>query len=274
MSTIASATARDDNSFARLLTMYRLWAGLSQGQLAQAARLSRTYVYHLERGQRARPSPHAARALARALELKGAEREAFYEVVATLTGEAPARDDDPDELFDLFNLVALGVANAAYPAHGLDRLYRVTCWNDAALQLFAVDDASLGMTRPHLLSILFDPRNRARFRPWEPLARRLVADFKWHTSTLTHVPEYKALWRELRALPDFRRISDVTPVAGAPSPIFVMGVQHPTLGALALRTATTLFGNLRDHYIITYVPGDSRTLDAFNRMGWRGGVRG
>ncbi len=61
---------------------------------------------------------------------------------------------------------------------------------------------------------------------------------------------------------------------GVPSPIFVIGVQHPTLGTLALRTATTLFGNQRDHYIITYVPGDARTLDAFDRMGWnRAGTR-
>src|ERR671936_1592463 len=85
--------------FAHLLEEYRQRAGLSLGQLAQAARLSRTYVYHLERGQRSHPSAHAARALARALELKGAERQTFYRTVEALTGESPepAIEEEPDE---------------------------------------------------------------------------------------------------------------------------------------------------------------------------------
>src|SRR5438105_14162088 len=87
-------------TFAHLLEEYRLRAGLSLGQLAQAARLSRTYVYHLERGQRAHPSAHAARALSRALELRGAERQTFYSAVEALTGESPELDEEPAELPD------------------------------------------------------------------------------------------------------------------------------------------------------------------------------
>jgi transcriptional regulator with XRE-family HTH domain len=54
-------------SFDALIARYRQRQGMSQGQLAQAARLSRTYIYHLENGQRQNPSPHVARVLARAL---------------------------------------------------------------------------------------------------------------------------------------------------------------------------------------------------------------
>ncbi len=255
--------------FSDLLARYRLRAGLSQGQLAQAARLSRTYVYHLEHGQRGRPSMHTARALARALELRADERRAFYEAVAALTGELPDADEEADELLDLGHLAELLVANAAYPTHALDRLWRVSSWNAAAARLFEVEPLLDATRRPHLLSIVFDPEIRTRFRPWEPLARRLVADFKWNTATLTHLPEYRALWRELRALPDFRRIADVTPAAGVPGPTFVMGLQHSELGPLALRTAATLFSGVRDHHIISYVPGDAHTLDAYRRMGWQ-----
>ena len=109
-------------TFAHVLEEYRLRAGLSLGQLAQAARLSRTYVYHLERGQRAHPSAHAARALARALELRGAERQTFYHTVEALTGESPEIEEEPDELFDLEHLAELLVANTAYPTHAIDRL--------------------------------------------------------------------------------------------------------------------------------------------------------
>jgi transcriptional regulator with XRE-family HTH domain len=266
---VPANTPSTTTTFARVLEEYRLRAGLSLGQLAQAARLSRTYVYHLERGQRAHPSAHAARALARALELRGAERQAFYGTVEALTGEPPELEEEPDELFDLVHLAELLVANTAYPTHAIDRLWRVLCWNTAAARLFQIDPILSGTRHPHLLSIIFDPAYRSRFRPWEPLARRLVADFKWNTAALTHLPEYRALWRELRALPDFRRLADVTPAAGVPGPSFVMGVQHPELGPLALRTAATLFSGVRDIHIVSYVPGDASTLEAYRRMGWQ-----
>src|SRR5256885_1594044 len=131
--------------------------------------------------------------------------------------------------------------------------------------------ALAGTQPPHLLAVVFDPVYRSRSRPWEPLARRLVADFKWNTAALTHLPEYRVLWRELRALPDFRRIADVTPAAGVPGPSFVMGLHHSALGPLALRTATTLFSGVRDIHIVSYVPGDAPTLEAYRRMGWQGG---
>ncbi len=83
----------------------------------------------------------------------------------------------------------------------------------------------------------------------EPLARSLVADFKWNTATLTHLPEYKTLPRQLRTLPDFRRIADSTPAAGIPSPSFIMNAQHSELGPLALRTVSTTFSGIRDHHI-------------------------
>ena len=74
-------------SFADLLTMYRSERNLSQGQLAKAAHLSRTYVYHLEHGLRQAPSARATRAIVRALDLHGEERRLFIQSFADLTGE-------------------------------------------------------------------------------------------------------------------------------------------------------------------------------------------
>ena len=49
------------SNFAQLITQFRQQHGMSQGQLAQATRLSRTYIYHLENGMRANPSPQGTK---------------------------------------------------------------------------------------------------------------------------------------------------------------------------------------------------------------------
>ena len=40
-------------------------------------------------------------------------------------------------------------------------------------------------------------------------------------------------------------------------------------GPLALRTAATLFSGVRDIHIVSYVPGDAATLEAYRCMGWQ-----
>ena len=66
------------STFAQLITAFRQQLGMSQGQLAQATRLSRTYIYHLEAGMRSNPSAQVAQSIARALGLQGEER--LYEL--------------------------------------------------------------------------------------------------------------------------------------------------------------------------------------------------
>src|SRR6266702_5043724 len=75
------------SAFAQLITEYRQQNGMSQGQLAQATRLSRTYIYHLEAGMRSNPSPHVAESIARALELSNEDRRMLYAAYSDLTGQ-------------------------------------------------------------------------------------------------------------------------------------------------------------------------------------------
>ena len=44
------------SDFAQLVARFRQQHGMSQGQLAHATRLSRTYIYHIENGMRKNPS--------------------------------------------------------------------------------------------------------------------------------------------------------------------------------------------------------------------------
>lgn len=257
------------SNFAQLVTAFRQKRGMSQGQLAQATRLSRTYIYHLEVGMRSNPSPHVAESIARVLELSNDERRLLYAAYSGLTGQQI--DDAPPEntLLDFGELAGLLVHNTSYPAHSLDRLWFLHSWNEAAILLFEVQEEVATNEKRHLLELVFDARLRRRFHGWENLAHRLVSDFQYNTRTLTHLPEYKELWRHLRGLPEFRRIATASYPEGKPAPSFVFHVQHSTLGRLALRTATTVFTGVNTYSMVSYVPGDQHTLEIYRKLRWQ-----
>jgi transcriptional regulator with XRE-family HTH domain len=260
---------RAAESFGALVARFRQRRGLSQGQLAHAALLSRTYVYHLETGQRHAPSVRVVRALMRALELRGEDRRRFLAAFAQLTGQQLEDDLEGADLFDQRDLAALLVRNSAFPAHSLDRLWYIRSWNEPATQLFEADTNVLSLHNRHLLAFVFDPAYRSRFRPWETLARRLLTDFKYYSRAVTYLPEYRELWRSLRNLPDFRRIADSSDPASGVAATFVFHMRHSRLGTLTLRTTVTVFSGASDHSIVTYVPGDQQTLDIFAANGWQ-----
>lgn len=267
----AGTPASTPEDFGTIVAHLRRARGLSQGQLARAARLSRTYIYHLESGQRRRPSARVARALIRALELHGDERRRVMQAFTRLTGEYIEDEAEGLDLLDQRELAALLVHNTAFPAHSLDRLWLVSAWNTPAMHLFEMDTGVLAKHSQNLLAVVFDPVYRARFRPWEELARRLLADFKYNTRGITYLPEYRALWRTLRALPDFRRIADTSDPGIAIAPSFAFQMRHSQLGTLTLRTAVTVFSGASDYSIVTYVPGDQQTLATFAANDWQTG---
>ena len=263
------STTKRGSAFSQLVAQFRLSRGMSQGQLAQATRLSRTYVYHLETGQRVNPSPIVVQNIVRALELSAGERNQLYEAYTDLTGQHIDSEQFESTLLDMGELASLLVHNTSYPAHSLDRLWFLHSWNEAAITLFEVRDELIQGERLHLLELVFDPRMRRRFHGWENLARRLMSDFQYNTRTMTHLPEYKTLWKNLRELPEFRRIASATYPRGKPAPSFVFQVQHSELGRLTLRTATTVFTGVTNYSMVSYVPGDQQTLSMYRRRGWQ-----
>ncbi|GHO88753.1 MmyB family transcriptional regulator [Dictyobacter formicarum] len=263
--------SRELSTFAQLVTQYRLRRGISQGQLAQATQLSRTYVYHLETGQRANPSPQVVQNIARVLELSTEDRLHFFEAYRQQTGQFVDVDQLESTLLDLGELAHLLVHNTSYPAHSLDHLWFLHSWNKAAIYLFETQEILGSAERLHLLGLVFDPDMRKRFHGWENLARRLVGDFLYNTRTLTHLAEYKALIKALREYPEYRRIASSVYGRSKPAPSFVFQIQHSELGRLTLRTATTVFTNLSTYSMVSYVPGDQQTLDIYRTHGWQPG---
>jgi transcriptional regulator with XRE-family HTH domain len=272
-STLASPHAAGAEDFAALVAQFRRAHGLSQGQLARAARLSRTYIYHLETGQRLAPSVRVARSIARALELHGPDRQRLARAYADLTGKQMEDEADGLDLLDQRELAAVLVHNMAFPAHSLDRFWNVSASNRPAVELFEMDERVLAAHQQNLLAVVFDPAYRTRFRPWEALARRLLVEFKHNTRSLTYLPEYRTLWRSLRQLPDFARIADSSDPGASAVPSFVFQMRHSKLGPLTLRTTVTVFSGASDYSIVTYVPGDQQTLTTFQANGWQVGER-
>jgi hypothetical protein len=223
---------------------------------------------------RSNPSSHVVHSIVRALELKSVERRQLYTAFTRLTGQ-PIDDEalDTSALLDLGQLAQLLVLSTSYPAHSLDRLWYLHSWNQAAIRLFEVEEvaalATPGQGRAHLLELVFGAQRRHRFYGWESLARRLVSDFQYNTRTLTHLGEYKELWKRLRGLPEFRRIAAASSPEGKPTPSFVFHVHHSQLGHLALRTATTVFTGINSYSMVSYVPGDQQTLDVYRKYHWQ-----
>lgn len=221
---------------------------------------------------RMHPSPHVTQSIARALELQREERKLLYAAYTSLTGQQIDNEQIESSLLDFGELAQLLVHNTSYPAHSLDRLWFLHSWNEAAVTLFEaqeeIEEMAEGEKR-HLLELVFDTRRRHHYHGWENLARRLVSDFQYNTRTLTHLPEYKALWKRLRELPEFRRIAAATYPEGRPDPSFVFQVHHSELGRLTLRTATTVFTSINNYSMVSYVPGDQQTLEIYRKYNWQ-----
>ena len=262
---VESATS----DFAQLVIQFRQQRGMSQGQLAHATRLSRTYIYHLENSMRHNPSPRVAENIVRALQLQEDERRQLFRAYTTLTGHYLDTEQVESTLLDFGELARLLVHNTSYPAHSLDRLWFLNSWNDAAITLFEVEEEISQGEQRHLLDLVFDARRRSHYYGWEDLARRLVSDFQYNTRTLTHLPEYKELWKHLRELPEFRRIASATYAEGKPTPSFVFQVQNSKLGRVTLRTATTVFTGISTYSMVSYVPGDKQTLEIYRKYNWQ-----
>jgi transcriptional regulator with XRE-family HTH domain len=257
------------SEFATLLAQYRTERNFSQGQLAKAARLSRTYVYHLEHGLRQQPSSRAVRAIIRALQLHGDERRNLLQAFTHLTGHYLEEEHDDATFLDLSRLSSLLVENTILPAHSMDRLWRVRSWNKACFQLFEATEDLLEEHMHQLLHLVFDPLYRRRFQPWEELARRLISDFKYQARGLAFMPEYRELLRTLKRLPDYKRLNDTSDAVRIPTPSFVFQMKHTQLGTLSLRTAISVFTSNPEFSIVVYLPGNEQTLALFRECGWQ-----
>ena len=258
----------NDDDFATLLASFRKQRGLSREQLARASQLSRVYLYHLEQGQRSNPSRQAVQRLARALTLGAQERHQLYCAFTLLTGQWIEGEPDDEMFLDPNVLIETFVRGTTYPTHTLDRFWFVSTCNEAARLLFELPATVANGSACHALEALFAPSVRQRLLGFEQVAQRLVNDFCLRTQALAHLPEYKAVWERLQALPDFSRLAATRPLSWEPVTSLQVCMQHSRLGKLTLRAMTTHVLVENSAWMISYLPDDPQTLDCYRRQAW------
>ena len=97
-------TAPTFTAFAALLRGLRRAAGLSQGELARQARLTRPYISQLEKGSRRSPSRSTALSLASALQLDAPQRRAFLDAAGWPDLEVPLQGHSAGATDDAYAL--------------------------------------------------------------------------------------------------------------------------------------------------------------------------
>ncbi|WP_434451949.1 helix-turn-helix transcriptional regulator [Lentzea sp. E54] len=208
--------------------------GLRREELAQLAGLSVEYLLRLEQGRATNPSPQVVAALSRALQLKRAERDVFYESAGLLPPQ--------DGLVETY--VSRGVQRLAtrlgdVPIGIFAADWSLLWWNDMWVALHG-DPVALTVKERNLARALFGTgAARAYLRPMHSSAGQdsfeasIVADLKKAALRYPADLTLTALITELRETsPAFSRLWTTVDMAALTSD--EKTIQHPDVGELIL----------------------------------------
>ncbi len=175
--------------------------GLRREELAEACKVSLTWITWLEQGRNVSASAQALSRLAEALRLGPAERGYLF----TLAGRR-----DPDEPLPVQNDLAPEIlalpSNILIPAYLLDRTWTARAWNQPAADLFKgwLDEDH---DRNLLRFIFLSSSAKGLIANWDDRARRVVAEFRSDFGSRLHDQVIQALVEELdQASPVFKRL--------------------------------------------------------------------
>lgn len=221
--------------------------GLRREELAARAGISATWCTWIEQGREVRASPQALGRLAQALQLSRAERAYLFELAGRRDPAAgdPALADAPSSVEALVGLLQ-------HPAYGLDALYTVTCWNEAAADLFA-DWSGRAEERNLLRFIFLHPGARRLIPDWAARARRVVAEFRADFGYHAGDPRARGMVEALRRDSSFfAAIWDELSVSEREGGL--RGFNHPTKGFILYTQLTFSPAERPDHKLVILVP--------------------
>jgi transcriptional regulator with XRE-family HTH domain len=238
--------------------------GLRRAELATIAGVSVEYVTRLEQGRDRRPSAQVLAALADALRLTPSERVHLHRLAkgadagfSCMGGAVPNRVVRP-------TVRALLDQLEPAPAVLMNRLCEILSCTDTYRRL-AGPIGLLEGNWPNLARFVFtDPRARTAYLDWNRVADEQVACLKrgpgrsdvhvgvlMDELTVSCGAEFAG---RLEALPGLPKASDVTRMA------------HPEVGELRLAYETLELPADDDQRIVVYLPADSATTAALDRL--------
>ncbi|QIS14855.1 helix-turn-helix transcriptional regulator [Nocardia arthritidis] len=202
--------------------------GLRREEVAALAGVSTTWYTWLEQGRKIAASPQVVDALARALRLDAVR----HRHLRRLAGLPDPVIDHPlaRSMSRQQRLVDALMPNLAV-LH--DSWFDFVVWN-AAYAKVRLDPDSVPLARRNLMWFVFaDPRNRNMVRPWEPMARATLSQFRTAVAQRPDDPRLNAVIAEVAAAsPEFRTwwaeypVQDFRPA--------VIGIDHPEVGLINL----------------------------------------
>lgn len=241
----------------------RRTAGLRREEVAEAAGISATWYAWLEQGRDVNASPHALRALGRALRLSQAEQTYLFRLARPdLDGRAGASG----EAMPAASLLSLIEGLSPHPAYITNRYRQVVAANRPARLLLGAFDSG-DPARGSVIGRLFlDPLWRAIFVDWETVARSTVAQFRLATAAMADDPVLVSLVALLSASSEefARWWADR---ALAEPPIWRKTVRHGLVGDMAFDFAVLQpLGRDSDFSVSLYAPADATSRERLERL--------
>jgi len=241
----------------------RRTAGLRREEVAQAAGISATWYVWLEQGRDVNASPHALRALGRALRLSQAEQTYLFRLARP---DLDGRVGAAGEAMPAAPLLSLIDGLSPHPAYVTNRHRQVVAANRPARLLLGAFDSG-DPARASVIGRLFlDPLWREIFVDWEVVARSTVAQFRLATASMADDPVVASLVALLTASSDdFARWWADRDLAEPP--IWRKTVRHGLVGDMAFDFATLRPpGRDGDFSVSLYAPADATSRERMERL--------
>lgn len=252
-------------------TARRRATGLRREELASLAGLSVDYLVRLEQGRARNPSPQVVAALARALQLNGAERDHLYRTARLLP---PAADDVSTHIPPGVARIAARLGDVPLAVFSAD--WTLLTWSRLWASLLG-DPTAVPPDERNLLRVLFTPGASPRWPRIttdglsETLPAALVADLRTTAAAHPHDRRLAALITSLHtASREFAALWDSGTVAAHESERKT--IAHPVVGPVTL-DCDVLTAHGSDLRIVVYTaPAGSQDADKLDLLRVTGAI--
>jgi transcriptional regulator with XRE-family HTH domain len=240
--------------------------GLRREEVAAMAKVGVTWYTWLEQGRQINVSSDALAGISLALRLDESDKAYLF----ALAGAPQSRSDEAQvELPPTLQLVLDGFVSG--PAVVITPTWNVLAFNRLAEVIFEFEGASGPYPKNQLWRGFMDPSRRRLYIDWELTMRNVVGIFRVNYASHIGEPAFVQLIDELSAKSnDFARIWNDRETK--PINPFILRLQHPRLGLLALHSVRFPVDRGAGALMIMAPPSDDATAAKLLRVGGETGV--